>query len=219
MAAGGNSANLTFNFEKMNRPDSEFLPITNPWTSRIFLSTGFEKKKALYLASAFHEQNGYFYASSVKSVHECIVCGCTCKFRDQEKVCGCDSCSKVECHIYSDQPDLERHKYIHELDKMAKRFSSNMVDLRIAFRSMSEREIEEHIKHSLKNSELSQQILLEKLNIRADENLCSVCMLEKKNILLSPCNHLCVCEKCSTHINSLCPICRTPVKNILKVFL
>jgi len=207
----------------MNRPetylDSEFSPITNPWTSRIFLSTGFQKKEALYLASAFHEQNGYFYASSVKSVHECIVCGCTSKFRDQEKVCGCDSCSKVECHIYSDQPDLERHKYIQEVDKMAKRFSSNMVDLRIAFRSMSEREIEEHIKQSLKNSELSQQILLEKLNIRADENLCSVCMLEKKNILLSPCNHLCVCEKCSTHINSLCPICRTPVKNILKVFL
>jgi len=207
----------------MTRPetylDSEFSPIKNPWTSRIFLSTGIKKKEALYLASAFHEQNGYFYASSVKSVHECIVCGCTSKFRDQEKVCGCDSCSKVECHIYSDQPDLERRKYIQEVDKMAKRFSSNMVDLRIAFRSMSEREIEEHIKSSLKNSELSQQILLEKLNIRADENLCSVCMLEKKNILLSPCNHLCVCEKCSPHINFICPICRTPVKNILKVFL
>ena len=102
---------------------------------------------------------------------------------------------------------------------MAKKFSTKLDDLRLAFSSMSESEIEEHIRNVVKIGELSQKILLEKVNKRADENLCSVCMEEKKNILLSPCNHLCVCKKCSTHINNMCPICRTPVTSILKVFV
>jgi len=200
-------------------PDSELSPITNPWTPRVFLSSGYQKKEALYCASAWHEKKDKFYANSGNSTHECIVCGCTSIFRDQERICGCDSCSIVKCHIYDDQPELERHKYIKELDKMAKKFSTKLDDLRLAFSSMSESEIEEHIRNVVKIGELSQKILLEKVNKRADENLCSVCMEEKKNILLSPCNHLCVCEKCSTHINNMCPICRTPVTSTLKVFV
>ena len=59
-------------------------------------------------------------------------------------------------------------------------------------------------------------ILEQKLS---DTNLCEICFEKKKNILCVPCNHISICESCSPHINSKCPICRTPVTQIKKVFI
>lgn len=47
---------------------------------------------------------------------------------------------------------------------------------------------------------------------------CSVCLENEKCILLVPCNHLCLCETCSNHLND-CPLCKTRITNKLKVFL
>lgn len=53
-----------------------------------------------------------------------------------------------------------------------------------------------------------------------EDNLCLVCLTEKKNMILKPCYHMCVCEFCSvTMVNSLhkCPICRSAISETEKI--
>jgi len=111
---------------------------------------------------------------------------------------------------------------IEELKKSyvsLKKFSGRPDDLRRTLSSMSENDLSEHVKYVSKLVELTQQILVEKVSRRADENLCVCCCLEKKNIILIPCNHMCVCEKCVMLINSICPLCRADVHYKRRVFV
>ena len=52
---------------------------------------------------------------------------------------------------------------------------------------------------------------------------CSVCFGKLiREVLLRPCNHICMCETCTARIqngNNLCPICRTPIFSIEQVYL
>lgn len=49
---------------------------------------------------------------------------------------------------------------------------------------------------------------------------CSICMSNVKNVLFSPCNHLCVCVECSQrHTNPYCPVCRTAIRQRTRVYL
>ena len=50
-----------------------------------------------------------------------------------------------------------------------------------------------------------------------DKNDCCVCADEVSNTLLEPCNHLCVCQSCSTRI-MFCPICRSNIANKKVIF-
>jgi hypothetical protein len=62
-----------------------------------------------------------------------------------------------------------------------------------------------------------------------DANLCCICLSAPKTILLMPCKHLCLCEKCgednngkSKDISSIiqyCPMCRLKIKYRMKIFL
>ena len=49
--------------------------------------------------------------------------------------------------------------------------------------------------------------------------LCCICMSDKKDIMIVPCNHLCVCNKCIGAINDKCPICRGVVDLYEKIYL
>lgn len=50
-------------------------------------------------------------------------------------------------------------------------------------------------------------------------DLCIVCADAKKNIMLLPCNHMCLCKECA-NLNRFkyCPICRTEVEGSNVVF-
>mmetsp|Transcript_28535 Transcript_28535/g.37025 ORF Transcript_28535/g.37025 Transcript_28535/m.37025 type:complete len:349 (-) Transcript_28535:210-1256(-) len=57
------------------------------------------------------------------------------------------------------------------------------------------------------------------------ESYCCICNDAAKSIVLLPCNHLCVCEKCYRNTSSSqslkiekCPICRQAVQDILHVY-
>ena len=52
-----------------------------------------------------------------------------------------------------------------------------------------------------------------------NELLCVVCMDEKRRVLLTPCNHYCVCENCSLRLRGLCPVCRRHIDRSVVVFL
>jgi len=51
-----------------------------------------------------------------------------------------------------------------------------------------------------------------------EEELCVICLDKKKEILLLPCKHLCLCLNCSNSIND-CPLCRMVVTSKTSVYL
>jgi hypothetical protein len=57
----------------------------------------------------------------------------------------------------------------------------------------------------------------------AEEALCVVCMDERKQRLMVPCMHVCVCEACALRLLDAqaphCPVCRTPVESTTRVFI
>jgi hypothetical protein len=53
--------------------------------------------------------------------------------------------------------------------------------------------------------------------------LCCVCLEKNSEIVLMPCNHLCICESCLRQSRAqaqmrVCPICRQSVKKEIKIF-
>ena len=55
-------------------------------------------------------------------------------------------------------------------------------------------------------------------NIQKEKNHCCVCLEIDKTIMLDPCKHVCVCEKCSSGL-VVCPLCRTQITNKTKVYI
>jgi hypothetical protein len=58
--------------------------------------------------------------------------------------------------------------------------------------------------------------------ITEDENLCVVCDDAKKQIILLPCKHMCLCKTCSDRclFDTIkeCPLCRAEIKDSMEVF-
>ena len=54
---------------------------------------------------------------------------------------------------------------------------------------------------------------------RPDYKFCVICQLEEKSILLLPCRHLCLCQKCSRRKElQSCPLCREEIQDKMHVF-
>ena len=71
---------------------------------------------------------------------------------------------------------------------------------------------------------LAGSLLLEALvqmrtqNLDEDEHVCSICLENPRNMVLRPCNHLCICEDCKYGLhNNECPLCRGIVSDLLKI--
>eukprot|EP00755_Sulcionema_specki_P024275 Sspe_Gene.80871::Locus_51326_Transcript_1_1_Confidence_1.000_Length_853::g.80871::m.80871 len=53
-----------------------------------------------------------------------------------------------------------------------------------------------------------------------ETNLCVVCLTTRKEYMIQPCNHVCLCEQCSgSRQLTSCPLCRGPVRSKVKVYL
>ncbi|ORX85482.1 hypothetical protein BCR32DRAFT_290680 [Anaeromyces robustus] len=50
-----------------------------------------------------------------------------------------------------------------------------------------------------------------------DENVCVICLTEKREYAYLPCRHLCVCRNC-VHYLEKCPLCRSPIHSYMKIF-
>lgn len=59
----------------------------------------------------------------------------------------------------------------------------------------------------------------ENINIR-DKIICVVCLSNERNVLIKPCNHVCVCNSCLDILKEKkCPMCRTDISNTEIVYL
>tara|TARA_Y100000741_G_C18191549_1_gene533743 strand:+ start:75 stop:551 length:477 start_codon:yes stop_codon:yes gene_type:complete len=105
-------------------------------------------------------------------------------------------------------------KYSDTVKNIENNFNHNTINYDFIIDSLKKKNLSltnQNSTHIQKNQELQQ-----KLN---EVNLCEICFENKKNILCVPCNHISICSTCSNHINSKCPICRTPVTETKKVYL
>eukprot|EP00004_Rigifila_ramosa_P014297 TRINITY_DN323_c0_g1_i1.p1 TRINITY_DN323_c0_g1~~TRINITY_DN323_c0_g1_i1.p1 ORF type:complete len:595 (-),score=77.42 TRINITY_DN323_c0_g1_i1:51-1796(-) len=63
---------------------------------------------------------------------------------------------------------------------------------------------------------------LEELSSYEKQVMCCVCLDQPKASLLMPCSHFAICDTCTKRIldkpDKLCPICRTKIENVIKVF-
>jgi hypothetical protein len=51
-----------------------------------------------------------------------------------------------------------------------------------------------------------------------DAKLCAVCLDAPKECALQPCAHACVCAACAATL-AACPVCRTPVASVSRVYV
>lgn len=54
-----------------------------------------------------------------------------------------------------------------------------------------------------------------------DSMLCVICLNDRKNVMVEPCAHLCVCRTCADADGGLneCPLCRGPVQTLRTIYL
>jgi hypothetical protein len=55
-----------------------------------------------------------------------------------------------------------------------------------------------------------------------EERQCIICYENPKCFMIRPCNHVCLCEKCSRNVQGLrgkCPMCRNNIQKIERIFM
>ncbi|XP_063877224.1 uncharacterized protein LOC135109646 isoform X2 [Scylla paramamosain] len=66
------------------------------------------------------------------------------------------------------------------------------------------------------------KLLYQELEEERESRLCVVCQDEVKCVILLPCRHLCLCDRCTIAITRRregCPVCRQRIRETMKVFL
>ena len=58
-----------------------------------------------------------------------------------------------------------------------------------------------------------------KQQVTGDEIMCVICMERKRQYLLRPCNHYCVCNTCKSTLQNKCPLCRKLIRNYEKIYI
>ncbi len=48
---------------------------------------------------------------------------------------------------------------------------------------------------------------------------CSVCWINDLDIMISPCNHVCLCNNCASKIVEDCLICKGPIEERITVYI
>lgn len=73
-----------------------------------------------------------------------------------------------------------------------------------------EKRIAEELRRSLAESRKERRQQVRDTELREDQ-LCVVCRMNPREIVLIPCGHFCLCEDCSDSIDTSCPICRSMI--------
>ena len=64
--------------------------------------------------------------------------------------------------------------------------------------------------------------LLREVEREREDKLCCICQDHEKCIMMLPCRHLCICERCLEPLRARsqnCPMCRKPVKQMIKAYM
>jgi hypothetical protein len=90
---------------------------------------------------------------------------------------------------------------------------------RDALRALSAAELAELAETLMESLQRVQRAHQHRFEQRMDEQLCVVCLSDRKNVVLQPCNHLTMCENCFHKCSSTCPQCRCRVEIHLVIYM
>jgi hypothetical protein len=69
----------------------------------------------------------------------------------------------------------------------------------------------------IKNLKIQLEELKQKYESEVTKNICKICLEQEINTVILDCCHRFVCYDCSFHCET-CPLCKGPIKNLLKTF-
>ena len=58
-----------------------------------------------------------------------------------------------------------------------------------------------------------------KQQLSDEDIMCVVCMERKRQYLIRPCNHYCVCKDCKSTLQNKCPLCRKLIRSYEKIYI
>ncbi|XP_031840882.1 mitochondrial E3 ubiquitin protein ligase 1 isoform X1 [Nomia melanderi] len=82
--------------------------------------------------------------------------------------------------------------------------------LRRYWKDRTEQRLTEELRQSLSESRRERRQRVRDTDLREDQ-ICVVCRINPREIILLPCGHVCLCEDCSDDITNDCPVCRTRI--------
>lgn len=106
--------------------------------------------------------------------------------------------------------ELQKRLKVGNINEFLRKFDETQVD----FNAFQVTQLKELLTKILKlQTRISSQII--------EEELCAICMENRRNLALDPCGHLYVCDQCEDDLRSQpepkCPICMDPFRSTLKV--
>lgn len=127
-----------------------------------------------------------------------------------------------------------KHKPANRVDDAVNSIATEMLSsqsidrLAVQYTGGSQPEFSQTAKHILTkypvipNDDERYKLCLQKITSLECQLQCIICHDAPKQIVLMPCKHLSVCSECEIHYTlpetAICPVCRTAVKETLKVF-
>jgi len=112
------------------------------------------------------------------------------------------------------------NRYNKDCVNIAKEIYENVIDI-LPDPFDSEKFLYEKMIKFLEKNKVKVTIDIDLSNI-SDSGKCIVCLTETRNILIYPCKHLSMCEKChldSYNKQSICVICRSHVVSFTKIYM
>ncbi|XP_023323373.1 uncharacterized protein LOC111697564 [Eurytemora carolleeae] len=120
----------------------------------------------------------------------------------------------------SDDEDEDRENLVGEIEDSDDEDRARQVQKRRNYDLLIERRNKQQARRGSEGS--VEDLLLREVEREREDKLCVICVDKEKCIMILPCRHLCICEGCQgplrTHRN-ICPICRKPVKQLIKAYL
>ena len=116
-------------------------------------------------------------------------------------------------------PDLKLSMYEKRFNDMQTRHTDLMrryYNLDKKYNELAKKCREEDKK---KLAEMQTNATKHRVTLQGDASLCVICMERKRQYLLKPCNHYCVCNGCKHTLKNKCPICRKHIQKYEKVFI
>ncbi|KAI8123418.1 Mitochondrial ubiquitin ligase activator of nfkb 1-A [Lucilia cuprina] len=77
---------------------------------------------------------------------------------------------------------------------------------------------ERRIRETLEKERKERRAKSRPVNLTSDQ-LCVVCNINPKEVIILPCGHVCICEDCSEKIKMTCPVCRGKINTRAAAFI
>ena len=130
------------------------------------------------------------------------------KYFDLEKE-ESDKCEEYNYLLNKKKNELEILKKYNNIYLLHKINDLNYYELK---------DLDSKLENLLKGIKTEKLNKLKKASFPLNKKSCIACYSNEISIIFKPCNHLCICEKCSEKVQS-CPMCRKMISTKIKVKL